>query len=554
MSYILVPPPEAFFGLPMPAEQILAGGTKAYTSDQLTGAIENFRAQAALLTQSFKSPFSREQLDDFVDRPTIAIIADGATIHSRIRTGAQREIQADRSRKAFELGKMFAAKGWRAVLPGDSGLCRNVIEGVVEGGGQYVVAMTRRSLTYDDKGNPILPKNTENGIYIVTNTPAEMKSILFALSDSLVYLNGGKRTLDIFTDHYVLEQTGRHEDFRLKGGHKRKLVLLNDDGAWNPMAAFVAHGIDAGFALPDHKKIMNMAKSTNDVISQLSNGLYDGAPWTKHASPAHLFVPSKAITLADFLSRERVMQQIQPTGTTGLLRQLKEARTIDHKLGALDEEIQIALARPTALVFCASKPGHDPQHMKATFATGAAIRRAGYTMVNGGGSDGNMGAINNGYSRAASLEKPFTFAVTPFAFLQRTGQASSEGAHDGVNVTIATPGMNDRKMIMGSLANEAPSRNRPGDIHMMLTGFLGTLDEMTENIALDIDRNYAALSVNGYWNGFSELFKPGIEAGYTSREELPNITLAETADEMEAILLRKPGAEAKSIKWPQLAA
>lgn len=536
MSYILVPSTDAFMRMPVHLhEQLFAGAHKVTDRNQLEKIVCDLRTAAETITKNIKPSFSGEHLRDLETRPTIAVIADGATIHTNTLSGEQQKLQADDAEKAVAMGRALARKGWRVVLPGYTGLCESLIKGIREEDGQYIVVMTKRSLRRDHNDAPILPKNGTHGFYIVTNTLAESKSILFALSDSLVFFRGGLRTLDIFTDHFVLEQTSMVKGYRVHGDHRRKLILFNDDSFWQPVLDMTDHMIAEKFVDEKHRHIPHVEKLKHQIIGLLEEDFYPGSSWpaVKSGSP-ELFIPSGAITLAAELSRASVIRQIIPTTAAELKAALIHERKFAKQNGPLDPQLQNVDRDQFISVYCGSRDGSDPIYKQSSGEAGATLRRLGKYIIYGGSKFGNMGAVADGYLDAdcSSLKPPRVLAVTPFAILLGTSTAANEGFHQGITLTIGVPGMQERKMIMTSLSRKS----------IVLSGGWGSLDETFEEAVLvDLDvtkRESFVLNVNGYWNGLPGLFEPSLEHGFTDEKILAWFNLTNSVPELEQKLLR----------------
>ncbi len=66
----------------------------------------------------------------------------------------------------------------------------------------------------------------------------ERKAAMFALSDAVVALPGGTGTLDELFEVVTWRQLGLHA---------KPVGLLDVEGYWQPLLAFLRHGVDQGF-------------------------------------------------------------------------------------------------------------------------------------------------------------------------------------------------------------------------------------------------------------------------------------------------------------------
>ncbi len=110
-------------------------------------------------------------------------------------------------------------------------------------------------------------------------------------------------------------------------------------------------------------------------------------------------------------------------------------------------------------VYCGSSPGDDPRFVATARAFGAALARAGVTVVYGGGRVGLMGALAD----AALAEGGEVVGIIP-QFLEER-----EVAHRGVDLRIVGS-MHERKALMAELS----------DAFVALPGGFGTLEEFFE--------------------------------------------------------------------------
>ena len=115
---------------------------------------------------------------------------------------------------------------------------------------------------------------------------------------------------------------------------------------------------------------------------------------------------------------------------------------------------------PSVVVFCGSRPGHNPLHIQEAAALGHGLGRAGIRLITGGGRVGLMGAVADA-TLAAGGE---VLGIIP-EFL-----TEMEVAHAGLTQLEITDSMHSRKRRMFDLASA----------FITMPGGLGTLDETVE--------------------------------------------------------------------------
>lgn len=175
-------------------------------------------------------------------------------------------------------------------------------------------------------------------------------------------------------------------------------------------------------------------------------------------------------------------------------------------------------------VYAASHPDLDPRYTEAARDLGAAIARAGYALVNGGGASGLMGAVNDGAIDAGGI----TIGVIP-DFMHDRGWG-----HKGLSQTIVTHGMHHRKQTMADLSSGV----------IALPGGVGTFEEILEIMTwrkLGIYTHPAVLlNTLHYYDPLVSMMKHAREQGFIySCNSL--FSLASTPDEaVDIISLQHP--------------
>lgn len=149
-------------------------------------------------------------------------------------------------------------------------------------------------------------------------------------------------------------------------------------------------------------------------------------------------------------------------------------------------------------VFCGSRPGRNPAHMRAAEALGRAMAAHRWRLVYGAGDIGLMGAI----ARAAQDAGADTFGVIPVHLLER-----EVGKRD-LGRFVITEDMHERKKVM--FMNS--------DAIVLMPGGAGSLDELFEvltwrQIGLH-DKPILLLDTDGYWAPLLALLRHVIDEGF----------------------------------------
>jgi uncharacterized protein (TIGR00730 family) len=174
-------------------------------------------------------------------------------------------------------------------------------------------------------------------------------------------------------------------------------------------------------------------------------------------------------------------------------------------------------------VYCGSANGADPKFLVEARTLGAAIARAGLSMVYGGASVGLMGATAD----AALAGGAEVIGVLPEVL---TG---SEIAHNGLTRLETVKTMHARKARMVHLA----------DAFLILPGGYGTLDELMEIVTWKQLRLHGKpcvlINTAGYWDGLLAFLDTAVEAGFLKPENRQLLEVAQDAGEAVGLVVNR---------------
>ncbi len=152
------------------------------------------------------------------------------------------------------------------------------------------------------------------------------------------------------------------------------------------------------------------------------------------------------------------------------------------------------------VVYAASSPDIDPAYIDATRDLGRLLATGGYTLINGGGAGGLMGAVNDGCLDAGGR----AIGIIP-SFMHDKGWG-----HKNLTATIIANDMHDRKKTMAHLASVA----------VALPGGVGTLEEILEIITwqkLHLDAPKPIfLNIAGYYDPLLAMLNRAAEQHFMS--------------------------------------
>ena len=166
-------------------------------------------------------------------------------------------------------------------------------------------------------------------------------------------------------------------------------------------------------------------------------------------------------------------------------------------------------------VYCGSSANAPEAHFAAARELGAAIARAGLTLVYGGAHVGLMGALAD----AALAAGGAVTGVIPRALVRM------EVAHGGLTALHEVESMHDRKALMAELS----------DAFIALPGGFGTLDELCEIATWALlgfhHKPVVLANLGGYYDGLLAFLSRAAQEGYIRPQHRALLRTARTVDE-----------------------
>lgn len=152
---------------------------------------------------------------------------------------------------AVALGRLLATEGITLVYGGGGvGLMGLVANAALDNGGR-AIGIIPNFLLQREAGHPALTET------VVVETMHERKLQMFERSDAFVVLPGGIGTLEEFFE--VLS-------WRTLGLHNKPIVIIDQGGYWQPLAALLRGVVDGGFAEPTHLDHVAFVSELKDVL------------------------------------------------------------------------------------------------------------------------------------------------------------------------------------------------------------------------------------------------------------------------------------------------
>jgi uncharacterized protein (TIGR00730 family) len=152
---------------------------------------------------------------------------------------------------ARTFGRTLVRRGLGLVYGGGSvGLMGELADAMLAAGGD-VVGVIPRALQLREVGHDGLTT-----LHVV-GSMHERKARMAELADGFVALPGGMGTLEEFAEILTWAQLGLH---------RKPCGLLDVEGYWRPLVAFLDHAVAEGFVRPEHRRIVLVAERPDALL------------------------------------------------------------------------------------------------------------------------------------------------------------------------------------------------------------------------------------------------------------------------------------------------
>ncbi|MCY4221737.1 MAG: TIGR00730 family Rossman fold protein [Thiotrichales bacterium] len=155
---------------------------------------------------------------------------------------------------ATALGTAIAARGIELVYGGGGrGMMGAVADAALAADGRVIGVIPRDLFLREHLHKGITELRAVEGML-------ERKSLMASLSDGFISLPGGIGTMDELFEMWTWAQLGIHD---------KPSVLLNIDGYYDALIAFLDHMTDAGYLEPHQRVQLRVATSADDALQDL---------------------------------------------------------------------------------------------------------------------------------------------------------------------------------------------------------------------------------------------------------------------------------------------
>jgi uncharacterized protein (TIGR00730 family) len=169
-------------------------------------------------------------------------------------TGSSRGVKREYAQAARDMGQALAERGIDLVYGGGRvGLMGVIADAVLAAGGR-AVGVIPESLVAKEVGHQGLSELK------VVKSMHERKALMAELADGFVALPGGFGTLDEFFEIVTWAQLGLH---------RKPCGLLDVQGYFERLLAFVDHSVREGFVKREHGAMISVASSASELLDLL---------------------------------------------------------------------------------------------------------------------------------------------------------------------------------------------------------------------------------------------------------------------------------------------
>ena len=153
------------------------------------------------------------------------------------------------------LARAIAGRGLKLVYGGGSIGLMGVLGGEALAAGGHVIGVTPRRLVEKE-----LVRNNLSEFHVV-ETLQERKSLMAELSDGFIALPGGFGTLDELFEMLTWTQLGYH---------RKPCALLDVEGYFERLIAFLDHSVEQRFVTAAHRAILIVERDPDAMLDRLA--------------------------------------------------------------------------------------------------------------------------------------------------------------------------------------------------------------------------------------------------------------------------------------------
>ena len=171
-----------------------------------------------------------------------------------VYAGSRSGLRPDYEEAARALGGEIARRGVGIVYGGAGvGMMGALADAALEAGGKVIGVAPRRAFPHEDPHTDLTEMRIVGSMH-------RRKAVMEDLSDGFIALPGGFGTLDELFETLTWAQIGLHQ---------KPIGLLNVDGYYHHMLAFIDHLCEEGFIEPEHRSLLIVERDPAALLDHM---------------------------------------------------------------------------------------------------------------------------------------------------------------------------------------------------------------------------------------------------------------------------------------------
>lgn len=156
---------------------------------------------------------------------------------------------------AQELGRAITERGMGVVYGGATiGLMGGVADACLGAGGSVTGVMPRALAELEIAHKGLTEQHIVGSMH-------ERKALMAERSDGFIALPGGLGTLDELFEIWTWGQLGEHQ---------KPVALLNVEGFFDPLLAYLDRVVEEGFIKPEHREMLIVGGTANETLDAMA--------------------------------------------------------------------------------------------------------------------------------------------------------------------------------------------------------------------------------------------------------------------------------------------
>jgi uncharacterized protein (TIGR00730 family) len=174
--------------------------------------------------------------------------------------GSSDGTQPSHAALAIRLGEVLAQRGLGLVYGGGrTGMMGTIANAAMEAGGEVIGVIPHGLFAAE------IPNEDITELHQVPDMHAR-KALMYSLSDGFIALPGGLGTLEEVFEAATWTTLKLHET-------PKRVILLDTDGFWADLIAFLDSVTDTGFIRPANRRVIARATSPEEALEMLGSGI-----------------------------------------------------------------------------------------------------------------------------------------------------------------------------------------------------------------------------------------------------------------------------------------